>query len=300
MFYICADDYGMTKLTCERIEECIKHGALNKVSVLPNAKHSTNVRERIPCREATVGLHLNLVEGKPVSPSESVKLLVRDDGYFRYSFVGLFAKSLLPFNGEFREQIQREIKAQIRFWCEHIAPGERLEIDSHQHTHMIPLVFRTLMRVLDEENLKPDYIRIPSEPILPYILTPSLYFTYSPINIIKQWLLKLLGAVNRRELKGSVIKTAMFMGVMFSGNMDEKRVNKVLAHYIRFAERHGGDIELLFHPGYINFGEDFFDRNKTDFLRFYLSPGRKTEYDTLRRLKVDKNFERKAENGAVH
>lgn len=290
----------MTKLTCERIEECIKHGALNKVSVLPNAKHSTNVRERIPCREATVGLHLNLVEGKPVSPSESVKLLVRDDGYFRYSFVGLFAKSLLPFNGEFREQIQREIKAQIRFWCEHIAPGERLEIDSHQHTHMIPLVFRALMRVLDEENLKPDYIRIPSEPILPYILTPSLYFTYSPINIIKQWLLKLLGAVNRRELKGSVIKTAMFMGVMFSGNMDEKRVNKVLAHYIRFAERHGGDIELLFHPGYINFGEDFFDRNKTDFLRFYLSPGRKTEYDTLRRLKVDKNFERKAENGAVH
>ncbi len=290
----------MTKLTCERIEECIKHGALNKISVLPNAKYNTNVRERISCDEAMIGLHLNLVEGKPVSPPEAVPLLVKDDGYFKYSFVGLFAKSLMPFNIRFREQIRREIKAQIKFWCEYIAPGERLEIDSHQHTHMIPLVFRLLMRVLREESLKPDYIRIPSEPILPYILTPSLYFTYTPINIIKQWLLKLLGAVNRKELLKSGIKTAMFMGVLFSGNMDEKRVNKVLAHYIRFAEKHGGDIELLFHPGYINFGEDFFDRNKTDFLRFYLSPGRKTEYDTLRRLNVDKNFERDAGNDTVY
>ena len=36
MIYFCADDDGISKTSNERIEYCLKNGALNKVSVLPN------------------------------------------------------------------------------------------------------------------------------------------------------------------------------------------------------------------------------------------------------------------------
>ena len=52
--------------------------------------------------------------------------------------------------------------------------------------------------------------------------------------------------------------------------MDEKRVRKVLAHYLKLAEKNSGDIELLFHPGYIENKDVFLDENKKRFKKFYL------------------------------
>ena len=103
-----------------------------------------------------------------------------------------------------------------------------LWIDSHQHTHMIPLVFKTLMKVIKDENIEVENIRIPSEPISPYILTPSLYTLYSPSGIIKQWVLKIFGVVNSRKFKRSNIPTSEFLGVMFSGRVTEEIIDKLL------------------------------------------------------------------------
>ena len=36
MIYFCADDYGISRSSNTRIEECLKKGVLNKISVLPN------------------------------------------------------------------------------------------------------------------------------------------------------------------------------------------------------------------------------------------------------------------------
>ena len=41
--------------------------------------------------------------------------------------------------------------------------------------------------------------------------------------------------------------------------MDEKRVNKILLEYIKLAEKSNKDVEILFHPGYI-------DGNEVDFI----------------------------------
>ena len=38
MVYFCADDYGISKEYNRCIEECVKNGALNKVSILPNGE----------------------------------------------------------------------------------------------------------------------------------------------------------------------------------------------------------------------------------------------------------------------
>ena len=146
---------------------------------------------------------------------------------------------------------------------------------------MIPLIFKTLMRVIKEEGLKVSYLRIPDEPLSPYIYTPSLYFEYHPVGLIKQWLLKTLAFINRKELKKSKIQSAYFMGIMFSGKLNEVRIKKLLHHYIRLAKKYNKDIEIGFHPGYIKDEEKLIDGIRRDFQKFYYSPWRNTEYNTL-------------------
>lgn len=280
MIYFCADDYGISEWTNSRIENCLENGVLNKISVLPNGKVS-DFKQRLSIKDAKLSLHINLVEGCPLSNPNDIDLLVSESGYFKYSFIGLLALSLSPKRNKLKKQIYNEIQSQIKFWKKAMGEALSVSIDSHQHTHMIPLVFKTLMRVIKEEGIKVSYLRIPDEPILPYVFTPSLYFEYHPVGLIKQWLLKIFAFIDRRELKKSEIQSAYFMGIMFSGNLNETRIKKLLPHYLRLAKKHNKDIEIGFHPGNIKEGEEIIDGIRQDFKKFYFSPKRDTEYDTL-------------------
>ena len=279
MIYFCADDYGISKESNSRIEKCIQKGVLNKISVLPNGELE-DFKERLSKYDVKLSLHINLVEGKPLSPTQDINLLVNNEGNFKYSFIGLLLLSLSFKRKEFKNQLYKEIKEQIVFWQKNMGENP-LWIDSHQHTHMIPLVFKTLMKVIKDENIEVENIRIPSEPISPYILTPSLYTLYSPSGIIKQWVLKIFGFVNSRKFKRSNIPTSEFLGVMFSGRVTEEIIDKLLPSYLKIAESRGKDIEITSHPGYLEKGECLMDGCRDGFKKFYFSPWRKKEYKTL-------------------
>ena len=280
MIYFCADDYGISKESNETIERCLKHGALNKVSVLPNGDLS-GLASCLSDPGTEVSLHLNLVEGRPLSDPAEIGLLLDGNGCFKDSFAGLLLRSLTPGRTEFERQLSCEIRSQLRFWKAQVGDGRSISIDSHQHVHMIPLIFRTLLRVIREEGIEVHYLRIPAEPILPYLLTPSLYFTYRPVGLVKQWVLKFLALVNRSAWKKSGIRTACFMGVLFSGNMDRKRVKALLGPYARLAEKRGQHLEAVFHPGGAEDASRFMPGIRSGFRAFYESPGRKVEFDTL-------------------
>lgn len=280
MIYFCADDYGISIDGNSRIENCLENGVLNKVSVLPNGEIS-DFKQRLSGSNTTISLHINLVEGCPLSSAKDIDLLISDNGYFKYSFIGLFFLSISNKRKEFEKQVYTEIQSQIKFWKKAMGENISVSIDSHQHTHMIPLIFKTLMRVIEDESLNVEYMRIPAEPILPYAFTPSLYFEYHPVGLIKQWLLKNFAFINRKELKKSKIQSAYFMGIMFSGKLNEVRIKKLLPHYIRLAKKYNKDIEIVFHPGYVNGTEKLVDGVRQDFKKFYFSPRRKIEHDTL-------------------
>lgn len=289
MIYYCADDYGMSAQSNSRIESCLKNGILNKVSVLPNGE-ITDFKERLSGNGAILSLHINLVEGFPLSEPDDVSMLISNSGQFKYSFIGLFFLSLSSKKREMEKQLYKEIQSQIRFWKMAVGEDTPISIDSHQHTHMIPLVCKTLMRVLDEECLNAQ-IRIPAEPILPYVLTPSLYFEYSPVGLIKQWLLKALAIVNHRIIKRTKIQPAYFMGIMFSGRLNEERIRKILTRYLKLAEKNNRNIEIGFHPGYVKRGEKLIDGYRREFSKFYYSPWRKIEFDTLINFKTKEGYE---------
>ena len=282
MIYYCADDYGISSFSNTRIEECLKNGVLNKISVLPNGDLS-DFNERLLSENIKLSLHLNLVEGCPLSKKEDVSLLVSDKGFFKYSFIGLFFLSLFGNRRLLKKQLYNEIKAQIDFWKNKMGEHTPILIDSHQHTHMIPLIFRTLMRVIREENVAVEYIRIPSELILPFIKSPSLYLTFSLVGLVKQWLLKFLNLVNRRELKKANIKSTAFMGILFSGQLTEDKINKLLPYY----KKQNENIEIAFHPGYLEREEPLIDGFRPGFKKFYYSKWRREEYNTLINFRKD-------------
>ena len=73
MIYFCADDYGISKESNSRIEKCIQKGVLNKISVLTNGELE-DFKERLSKYDVKLSLHINLVEGKPLSPTQDISL----------------------------------------------------------------------------------------------------------------------------------------------------------------------------------------------------------------------------------
>ena len=282
MIYFCADDYGLDETSSKRILNCVHEGVINKVSVFPNLGYS-DLGELVNKEGLRISLHLNLVEGRCMANAEEVRLLADENGNFKYDFGGLLKTAILH-RKEFETQIYKEIKAQVLFFKATLPQGVPFCIDSHQHTYMIPTIFKALVSVLKDEKIDVEYMRIPAEPIAPFIKTPSLYLTYSAVNVIKQWLLKFFWLKNKRLLKSIDVSTAEFFGILFSGKMDEKRVRKILSKYIKSAEKKGRDIEVLFHPGYLKKNEVDFESKNVAFKHFYLSENRKVEYDAAKKL----------------
>ena len=274
---IHADDYGMIPESNARIRACWEKGCINGISMMVNGMHP-ELSGDTPVETA---LHLNLVEGRPMAPAEQVPLLIGDNGCFRHSFFGLFVLSLSRQRRELEKQIYLEICAQLDAYQKLFPELRALSLDSHQHTHMIPLVFHTMLRVIGDRKLKVQYLRVPAEPITPFLLEPSLYLTYRPVNLVKNAVLNLMWLFDRPAFRASGIKTAIFCGILFSGEMDERRLTKVYPHFLRLASKRGADLEFLFHPGAIKPGETFLDPEKSGFCAFYLSPGRQTDADTV-------------------
>ena len=296
MVYFCADDYGISKAYNKCIEECLEKGILNKVSVMPNGDIDDFV-QKLSSKDVLLTLHLNIVEGHPLSSPEEISLLVDENGCFKYSFIGLFLKSFSPKRKEIEKQLYKEIQKQLHFWIE--KTGDRsISIDCHQHAYEIPFVFKTLLQVIRDEKLDVKYLRIPAEPLRAYLLTPSLYTSYSIVGLIKQWLLKCLAFYNRRYFKGLSFSSAYFMGVMLSGKLNENCVKKLLKHYIRLSEKNERNIEVAFHPGYAADDMELIAGSREDFKKFYCSPWRNAEYETLMNSDLQK-FTKEGKGNAV-
>ena len=279
MVFMCADDYGLDEISSMHIQECIDRGALHRVSVFPNFE-KVDLARICKYRKIQLSLHLNLVEGTCMANAGELELLADENGYLKYSFIGLLKNSLLH-RKRFENQVYKEIRAQVLFWKGILPEGMPFCIDSHQHTHMIPAVFHMLLRVLRDEGIAVNHMRIPAEPLLPFLKSPTLYLSYKPVNLVKQWLLNFLWMINQTQINQDEIPSSCFFGILFSGKMDQKRVRKLLPNYIKIAQKHQKDVEVLFHPGYRDPNQRRWTAENVAFDHFYLSENRKIEFDSV-------------------
>ena len=267
---IHADDYALTVNTSKDMLECMKAGKLNSISIVPN----TSVFEECMAMmyEAiqtlpflpVMSVHLDLVEGRSLAGDGEVPLLTRPDSdLMGLSWGGLFKLSYMPWKRrEAKAQLKKEIKAQIERTqkaierCREIAESngiscaqKGLRLDSHQHAHMIPVVWEAVTEVVEEEGYPLEYIRNSKEVLGVFLAETSLWKTYRPINFVKNRLLSLYSYKVDRYDKLHHKEQMYLWGLIMSGHMDYERIQKLYGAMTRKAEHDNRVLEILFHPG---------------------------------------------------
>lgn len=291
---IHADDYGITyeqsRAILDLSDACGGHGALSSISIFPNSpafnECAALIRPFVESGAISIGVHVNVVEGHPLSDPRDVPLLVNEHGTFNRSFTGfLLASSLRTVDRDgFREQLAREISAQLERYLEAF-PDQRtnLRVDTHQHTHMVPLVHDSLVAASRRVDCVATKARIPVEPVGPYLAHIGRATNVPPINLVKDALLKFLAPHCRNDLEDECAVPA-FSGIVMSGRMD-KMTPEILADLEARAAKDGRDLEVLFHPVSVPL-EQCLDPENLPFARACASAGRDREAELIRSLTV--------------
>lgn len=299
---IHADDFGIEPAQSARILECCsgvgkgevaEKGLLNSLSIFANSPRFDECAALLDARPADLrlGVHLNFVEGPCCADPAQVPLLVDEKGFFKLGYGGLLAGSFGGGSAELSRQLQVEAAAQIARVVErfpHMA--DHLRLDGHQHTQLIPAVFKAVLGAAAQSGCHLDYLRIPAEPTAAFLQSGTAK-SIAPINWVKHELLNRLWQMDRRLLAESGLGayqdiSAVFCGVLFSGHMDQDRVAAVLSGLAQVAEKRGMQLELLFHPGRVNDARQCLNPDLPGFVEFSCGEGRDVEHDALLSTKL--------------
>lgn len=284
-----ADDYGACREVSEQIRDCHRDGALCSLSVLPNGNALEESMELLaPVQgDIKVSIHFNLAEGHCLAEPSQVPLLVDERGMFNISFFQVLIWSFTWKRKELQRQIELEMSAQLARMLPYV---KSVRVDSHQHYHMIPVVLKSILKSVKENGREIEFIRVPAEPLGPFLKHPELWRTYRPINLVKNLVLNALNLMDMRILKPYRGKTAVFFGILLSGRMDLKRVRRLLPDFQKIADRRNLPLEILCHPGGVEQPESLMDIKNADCVRFYTSEGRKIEKEMLMNIKNRTRF----------
>lgn len=293
-----ADDYAISPSSDADVIALCKAGKLDSISVMPNmdicekaCKTFLVEKENFP-KKVNVSIHLNFVEGKCVSPRDKVSHLVNEKSFFTVTWLKLLVWSYNPF-------VRKKIRAELA--CEIVSQTERMvslgmmscsaiRFDSHQHTHMTPIVFDALLDAvtkLEKNNYKVEYIRCSEDPILPYFFCREIYKTFSPVNILKCLILNFFSKRVKRSLARLNLPATFLCGVFFSDCMNVERLNKVLPLLEKKAEKEKRPFEVLFHPGTMLASEL---TEEIVFKKAHTSKNRHVEYDAVMQLDIHHNL----------
>jgi len=184
-----------------------------------------------------VGLHVVLLEGRPVLPRERLPNLVDASGCFRRDMIRLafdvFARRVV------RRELAAEIEAQFKAYC---ASGLALDhVDAHKHFHLHPTITRALLAIGRRYGMRG--LRVPHEPMATLIkVDASARRDYLPKLGRAPWAASLRARARRA---GLMVPDAVF-GVTWSGAMNEARLSGLLAHLP------DGCSEIYLHPAASN------------------------------------------------
>jgi hopanoid biosynthesis associated protein HpnK len=156
---VTADDFGAADAVNEAVETAHRQGVLTAASLMVGAPACADAvarARRLP--GLGVGLHLVLVEGRPLQDPAEVPDLVDRAGRFRTDMAALGAAIF------FRPRVRRQMKAEVRAQFEAFArTGLPLDhVNAHKHFHLHPTILGTVLEVGRDFGMRA--LRVPVEP----------------------------------------------------------------------------------------------------------------------------------------
>ncbi|QKR99672.1 hopanoid biosynthesis-associated protein HpnK [Sphingomonas sp. CL5.1] len=213
---VTADDFGASPEVNDAVEQAHRGGILTAASLMVAGDAAADAVERAR-RLSTlgVGLHVVLVEGRPVLPPERLPALVDAAGMFRTDMaragLTIFAAPAA------RRQLRAEIEAQFAAFA---ATGLPLDhVNAHKHFHLHPTIAGTILAVGRQYGMKA--VRAPVEPAAPL---HAIDGTRTGPRIETAW----AKLVRRRMRRAGMVVPDQVFGLAWSGAMTAGRVRSLL------------------------------------------------------------------------
>lgn len=227
---VTADDVGFHAGMTAGALKAHDEGIVTAVSVSPNGRAFEEAVDLLRDRPGLdVGVHLTLVGERPLSPPDRVRTLTDGNGALLPDYPMFTRRYLLA--GIAPGEIEIELRRQVERLAGTGLPI--VHINSHQHLHVLPKVFETVLKIAEEHRI--PWVRIPNEPA---VRRPSP-------RALQIGILNGIGKTARRRLeddRGHVRTTNQTVGVLDAGSLNSIKLLQIL-----------GDVEglseLVCHPG---------------------------------------------------
>jgi len=229
---VTADDFGVAREVNEAVEEAHRDGILTAASLMvAGAAAADAVRRGRAMPSLRVGLHIVLVDGRPILPAAAVPDLVDANGFFRDDMAR--AGAAIFFRGTVRRQMEDEIEAQFEAYR---ATGLPLDhVNAHRHFHLNPIVAAAIVGIGRRYGMRA--LRVPIEPWrIVADIDPQTHRLAA--RMVAPWAAWLRAQIRRA---GLVTADAVF-GLAWSGAMTKSRVAALLGRLPP------GFVEIYFHP----------------------------------------------------
>lgn len=215
---VTADDFGASSEVNVAVERAHRDGILTAASLMVAGDAIDDAVARARALPTLgVGLHVVLVEGRPVLPPERIPALVDGNGKFRADMtraaVTIFASPAA------RRQLAAEIDAQFAAFT---ATGLPLDhVNAHKHFHLHPTITGAILKAGRRHGMRSA--RAPVEPRGPLRAVDG---TKTGPRIETAWA-RLVRARMRRA--GMLVPDQVF-GLAWSGALTADRVRGLLEH----------------------------------------------------------------------
>ncbi|HUO02487.1 MAG TPA: hopanoid biosynthesis-associated protein HpnK [Rhizomicrobium sp.] len=229
---VTADDFGAAVEVNQAVERAHKDGVLTAASLMVSGAAAADAVARARALTALrVGLHLVLVDGKPILPARLVPDLVDAAGNFCNDMAR--AGAAMFFRAKVKAQLAAEIEAQFEAFA---ATGLQLDhVNAHKHFHLHPTIAALIVKFAGQYGAKGA--RVPLEPahvlarIEPHKASGTVFLT-APF----------ARRLRRRFRKAGVRAPDHVFGLAWSGAMTGKRLKGLLEHLP------DGVSEIYLHP----------------------------------------------------
>jgi chitin disaccharide deacetylase len=209
---VTADDFGLCAEVNEAVRRAHRDGVLTCASLMVGADAAAEAAAIARADGLPVGLHLTLVEGRPVLPPERVPALVDGAGRFRSGAAGLGAR--LAVSRQVRAQVAAECEAQVRAFLE---TGLALDhVNAHHHLHVHPWILGVVLGLARRYRI--PAVRVPWQPGVPPAAQVLSVMAMAPWTAVARLRLRAAGIVTNDALFGlhetGALTEAAWLGVI--------------------------------------------------------------------------------------
>jgi predicted glycoside hydrolase/deacetylase ChbG (UPF0249 family) len=247
-----ADDLGLTAGVNRAIVETHLGGVVSSATLMANgAAFEDALTAARSAPNLSVGCHVVLVDGTPVSPPDTADTLLAirsaEPDKFYSSLSAFAARAML--GGFDRDQLVAEVTAQIR---KIQATGLQVtHLDTHKHAHIFPEILAALLRaarICGVRAIRNPFVPVKAMHARQFKGKRDLWKRYGQMRMLHTF----SGPFRQRTKRAGVLTPDGVVGVIETGSLESHGDSSGYSSLLHqtLANLPEGTWELVCHPGY--------------------------------------------------